>query len=437
MEIIALVLFIVTYILLLVFQKARAYIALGTAIIFVIIGVMDYRNLLVTINWNVLMMIGGTMGTVFLFIESKMPARMADVIIDKTPNVMWTVFALSLFSGIVSAFVDNVATVLMVAPVALTICKKLDVSPVPVLICISVSSNLQGAATLVGDTTSIMMAGEANMNFLDFFVFQGRMGMFFVTEIAAIASLLIVLLLFRKDRQPIQCLEKTEVKDYFPTYAMLGTIILLIVASFLPDSMHIIVNRADSARAMDLTNGVICVGVFAIALVVEMIKQKEFDVLKRAFAEIDFFTLLLLASLFVVVGGIKEVGLIQRISDLFLAIGGGNVFWIYTIIVWASVIFSAFIDNIPYVATMLPVTTAIAMSMGIEPYLLYFGLLCGATLGGNLTPIGASANITTIGILRKEGYVVKNKDFLKIGVPFTLTAVVVGYLLIWLAWKPF
>jgi len=429
-EIVALVLFLAMYALLLIFQKYRAYIALGTAVLFIVFGILDYGKILETINWNVLLMIGGTMGTVSLFIESKMPAKMADIIIKKTPNVMWTTCALSLFAGIVSAFVDNVATVLMIAPVALTICKKLKISPVPILIAISVSSNLQGAATLVGDTTSIMMAGEANMNFVDFFFMDGKMSMFFVTEIGALVSLIILLFIFRKEKQPIDSLEETKVEDYVPSIAMLLTIVLLIVASFF-DKFDIMIG------GQNLTNGVICVTVFFALLIYEMIKQKKFAVIKKTFAEIDFFTLLLLASLFLVIGGIRDAGIITRISELIASIGGGNIFWTYTIIVWASVLISAFVDNIPYVATMLPVTTALAAALSIDPRLFYFGLLVGATLGGNLTPIGASANITAIGILRKEGCEVKNRDFLKIGVPFTLAAVITGYVLVWLVWKPF
>lgn len=110
--------------------------------------------------------------------------------------------------------------------------------------------------------------------------------------------------------------------------------------------------------------------------------------------------------------------------------GGGNVFLLYTIIVWGSVIISAFIDNIPYVATMIPVVAGLSEVLGIDPTPLYFGLLSGATLGGNCTPIGASANITGIGILRKEGYEVRNKDFFKIGIPFTLAAIIPAYIYI-------
>ena len=145
-------------------------------------------------------MLAGTMGTVALFIESKMPERMADLLLQKTPNVMWVAVALSVFAGVVSAFVDNVATVLMIAPVALSIAKKLKMSPVALLICIAVSSNLQGAATLVGDTTSIMLGGYANMDFLDFIFMDGKCSIFFAVELGALVTVPVIMFIFRKER---------------------------------------------------------------------------------------------------------------------------------------------------------------------------------------------------------------------------------------------
>ena len=133
--------------------------------------------------------------------------------------------------------------------------------------------------------------------------------------------------------------------------------------------------------------------------------------------------------------GVTQVGLIEDFADLIVKTGGDNVFLLYTIIVWGSVIVSAFVDNIPYVATMLPVLTRVPSILGIQPYLLYFGLLTGATLGGNLTPIGASANITAVGLLKKNGNEVSFADFMKIGVPFTLTAVMTGYIYLWIFWR--
>jgi len=417
----ALGLFAVTYVLLLAFSKFRAYIAAVSALLFVVLGILPITQVPGAIDWNVLMMIAGTMGTVALFIESKMPALMADIIMEKVPNVMWAIVALALFAGIISAFVDNVATVLMVAPVALALSRKLNISPVPVVISIAVSSNLQGAATLVGDTTAILLGGYAKLNFMDFFIYQGKPGMFWVVQVGAVVSALVLVFYFRKLKEPVDTAERTAVTDYVPSILLSGTVLLLIIASFIADKPAI-------------TNGIICVGMAVVGFVRKSALKQSVAPLIQFFKEMDGETLLLLASLFVIIAGITEAGVIDAISTLFINVAGDNLFLIYTLIVWASVFFSAFIDNIPYVATMLPVVSGIAALMGVAPQLLYFGLLIGATLGGNLTPIGASANITGIGILRKEGYTVTNGDFMKIGVPFSLIAVISGYVLLWLIW---
>lgn len=422
MKYVAASIFILTYVGLLTFPKIRAYIALAAAALFVLLGILPAGEVFGAIDWNVLMMISGTMGIVSFFIDSKMPARLADLIIERTPNLKWCVIALAAFAGLISAFIDNVATVLIVAPIALDIAKKLNVSPVPSIIAISVSSNLQGAATLVGDTTAIMLGGHANLNFIDFFVFQGKPGLFWVVQAGMIASLVILLLLFRKHTQAIDLKGETRVKDYFPTFLLVGMVALLVLASFIPNKPSI-------------TNGLICLGMFAVGLIRELIKKGDIRVIGQALGAIDYFTLLLLAGIFVLVGGISEAGLIDDLAKLFVNLGQGNLFVVYSLIVWASVLFSAFIDNIPYVATMLPVVSGIAGAMGVDPYLLYFGLLSGSTLGGNLTPVGASANITGIGILRKEGYEVSTGQFMKIGVPFTLAAVTVAYVWLWFMWS--
>ena len=421
MQTIALILFIATYVLMIALSEKRPYVALISAVLYVALGIMPVKNIFGAIDWNVLMMLAGTMGTVFLFIESKMPNRLADLLLKKTPNVMWVAVAMSLFAGIVSAFVDNVATVLMIAPVGLAICKKLNMSPVVMLICISVSSNLQGAATLVGDTTAIMMGGYADMNFLEFIWMDGRPGIFWAVQLGALATIPVIMFLFRKNREPVAVDQMTPVEDMFPSWLLIATVFLLIVASFIPNTPAMI-------------NGIICMALFIIGLVRACFKYRGQGLAKAALKEIDYKTLLLLGSLFVVIGSLTEAGVIDQIAQLFVKIGGDNLFVMYSLIVWGSVLMSAFIDNIPYVATMLPVVTGIAAMMGCSPYVLYFGLLTGSTLGGNLTPIGASANIATIGILQKEGYKVKTSDFLKIGVPFTLTAVIMGYLFIWFVW---
>ena len=421
---VAIIVFLATYVLLLVFPNKRAHIAVVSAVVFIATGIMPLDKVFFTINWNVLLMIAGTMGTVSLFIESKMPALLGDILIAKTPNVKWAIIALSLFAGFISAFIDNVATLLMVAPVAMMISKKLGISPVSPIIAIAISSNLQGAATLVGDTTSILLGGQAGLDFLDFFFYQGKIGIFWVVQAAAVISALVLVFIFRKENQPISTDSRAAVTDYFPTVLLVGTVVLLILVSFIP-----------AANRPEVTNGLICVALFLIGLVRSFLKQKKATVFKAALKDIDAFTLILLAGLFLVIGGINEAGVVDDISKFFVMISGDNIFVVYTLIVWFSVLVSAIIDNIPYVATMLPVVAGIAGILNVSPSLLYFGLLSGATLGGNLTPIGASANITALGILRKDGHKVRSLDFMKISVPFTLSAVITGYVLIWLIWS--
>ena len=416
----AIALFAITYVLMLMFSKYRPYIALGSALIFVLTGMLPVGKIMGNIDFNVLLMIAGTMGIVALFIESKMPELLADLIMEKVPNVMWAAVAMALFAGIISAFVDNVATVLMIAPVALEICKKLKTNPVPFIIAIAVSSNLQGAATLVGDTTAIMLGSALDMSFMDFFWYQGKPGMFFAVELGAVLSALILAWLFRKEKAPIpKNGQRTKVSDYVPTFLLVGTIVLLILASFIP-------NKPDA------TNGLICCALLVIGLIYNFAKKKKIAAVISPLKEIDFETIGLLLGLFLMIGGISEQGVIDAAANLLAQAGGGNLFFLYTVIVWASVLISAFIDNIPYVATMIPVIAGLASALNVDPTVLYFGLLSGATLGGNCTPIGASANITGIGILRKEGYTVKNADFFKIGIPFTMAAIIPAYIYLWL-----
>ena len=422
MKIFALVLFLLMYVLMIARPKHRPIYALAAAVIYLITGVLPLGQLLWVINWNVLMMIAGTMIIVDYFIASRMPNLLADILLEKSRNVMWVTILMSAFSGVISAFIDNVATVLMVAPVGLAICRKLKLNPMGMILSIAVSSNLQGAATLVGDTTSIMLGDYAGMDFLDFFWMKGRPGIFFAVELGALATVPVMMVLFRKDKEPVETKERTPVEDKMPTVMLLVMVLALIAASFIPNTPAAI-------------NGIICCVLAAVTMVLGLVRERKPSGAVSALRNLDFETLSLLLGLFIVIGGISQVGIIDDFAGLILRLGGGNLFLLYTVIVWGSVLISAFVDNIPYVATMLPVLAAVTQSLGIPPYVLYFGLLSGATLGGNITPIGASANIAAVGLLKKEGHEVTFKDFMRIGVPYTLTAVVVGYLFIWAFWS--
>jgi len=411
----ALIIFIIAYIAMIGLSKYRPIIAIAAGVIYIVTGMLPVNQILSSINFNVLMMLIGIMGIVELVIASDMPLLIASNLVKKMPNVKWTIVILSLLSGVISAFMDNVATVLMLAPIAMCICKEQNINPVGMLIAISVSSNLQGAATLVGDTTSILLGGYAGMNFNDFFWYKGAPSIFWAVELGAVLSAFILIYLFRKNTDSVNCQDTVVVKDKIPTVFLTLTIVLLIVASFIPNTPEMI-------------NGYICMAFMIISLIYAAIRDKSTKPVTDVIKALDYETIILLTGIFLIIGGIKNMGVIDAIASLFTKFGGTSVFVIYTILVWFSVIVSAFIDNIPYVATMLPVVASLATTLNIDPTLLYFGLLSGATLGGNLTPIGASANITAIGILKKNGYEVKNSDFFKIGIPFTLAAIIPAYI---------
>lgn len=246
-------------------------------------------------------------------------------------------------------------------------------------------------------------------------------------------SLFVVMFLFRKETGKISCTVETQVEDYFPSVLMIGVVVLLIIVSFLREPEDGTLKTLYSLRS-----GLSCVFVFLIGALRACFVEKSPSPIRRVMRELDVETILLLFGLFIVIEGIRAAGVIDTIAALFYSFAGDDSFTLYTSIVVVSVILSAFIDNIPYVATMLPVVQSLAGMMnggaGADPNLYYFGLLTGATLGGNLTPIGASANITAIGILRKNGETVTTGDFMRIGVPFTLVAVITGYIYIWLVW---
>ena len=421
--IIALVIFVLMYVGMLALPRFRVFFSLGAALFMIVFGVLSPGRILSAINWNVIMMIAGTMGIVSLFIESRMPSRLADIVLDKTGDACQAIVALALFAGVISAFVDNVATVLMIAPVGIAICKKMDINPVPVIISIAVSANLQGAATLVGDTTSILMGGYAGMSFIDFFWWKGRPSIFWAVELGALGTVFILRLLFRKYKRPIDRTEATEVTDHVPGVFLLLLILCLIAASFFT------IPYIDGIK-----NGLICIILCVIDVVRSCLKERGTRPLRHVIKEFDLGTIGMLCGLFIVIAAIENAGIIDSIADAFTSLGQDRIFLLYTAVVLVSVVLSAFIDNIPYVAAMLPVVEGIALRTGTDPTVLYFGLLSGATLGGNITPFGASANVAGIGVLQKEGYNVNNRDFFKIGIPFTLTAVIIGYAVIWMIW---
>jgi Na+/H+ antiporter NhaD/arsenite permease-like protein len=344
---------------------------------------------------------------------------LADLIVDHCRTTRMALVSVCIFSGFISAFVDNVTTVLLVSPVALAISRRTKVSPVPILIGIAVSANLQGAATLIGDPPSMLLAGAFKLSFNDFFFHAGKPSMFFAMQVGAAASAVVLFLVFRHHRQPMKAVEVVKPKTWVPV----GFIAVMI--AFLASSSHFDPDFRWLAGTGNLILGCLA---FAWGMLREPEEAKQ--ILKRY----EFPTMFLLAGIFVLAYAMDSFGWVKAIADGIAKLVGGNRFAAYTLIVWISVLVSAFVDNIAYVALMLPVTKTLAAAVGGDPFLYAAGLLIGACLGGNITPIGASCNVVAVGILRREGHHVTFGQFARIGLPFTVVATLAGYIFIWLFW---
>lgn len=419
-RVISLSVFIMTYLLFIFLPKKRTPIAVISAILLMLSGVVSFKQAFFSINWNVMGIFVGTLIIADIFMESRVPAFIAEKIVDRAKNTAWAILFICLLTGFISAFVENVATVLIVAPIALALAKKLKLNPIKMMIAIAVSSNLQGTATLIGDPPSMLLGGFAKMNFLDFFFYKGRPSIFFAVELGAIASFTVLYFIFRHQKEKTKLLPIEKVKSWFPTMLLIGLIIILAVCSFIDIGFSYMA-------------GIICMIFGVIAILWEKFINK--GSILEGIKSLDWETTFFLIGIFILVGGITLTGWIEVISNFLSSLVGKNIFLGYTLIVFISVFLSAFIDNIPFLAAMLPVAISMSDKLHLNPSLFLFGLLIGTSLGGNITPIGASANIVACGLLKKEGYEVRFRDFVKIGLPFTLAAVSAAYLFIWFIWK--
>jgi len=416
---VSLVIFILAYLLFVFLSRQRTAVAVGAACLLLLSGAISWKEALVLINWNVMGIFVGTLAVADVFMKSRVPAYLAEIIVDRAKNTAWAILFICLLTGFISAFVENVATVLIVAPIALSLAKKLKINPVNMMIAIAISSNLQGAATLIGDPPSMLLGGFAKMNFGDFFFYRGRMSIFFAVQIGAFASLLVLYAIFRKHKEKVELLEVEKVKSWIPTALLIVLIIALACSSFFDPNFSFVA-------------GAVCMVFGVIALLWEKLANRG-PVLK-GIRQLDWDTTLFLLAIFIIVGSLTVNGWIEVISGYLSGLVGTNLFFGYTLMVFLAMALSAFVDNVPFLATMLPVAISMSAKLNVDPVLFLFGLLIGASLGGNITPIGASANIVTCGLLKKEGYEVKFSKFARIGAPFTIAAVSAAYLFVWLIW---
>jgi len=436
MKLFTLSIFVIAYFFFIWKKQYKAQVCWVACAVLFLFGIIRFSDIFTIINWNVLGIFWGTLVLAQLFSLSGVPAYLANILVVKAKYVNWAILSVCLVAGAISVFVENVATVLIVAPIALAIAQKLKVNPVPFLIGIAISSNLQGAATLVGDPPSIILAGFAKMNFNDFFFLSGRPSIFFAIELGALASLGVLYFVFRRNKERVGVVERAKVTTWIPTFLLGFMILSLVGASFLGSSI--------GHRLSVNLSGIICMVFGFIGLMWHELtglgvrrfnRGKLGSTLFHDIRILDWETFFFLAGIFLIVGSLTKMGIIDDLANFFIRFAGDSRLMAYLAIVWGSVFFSAFVDNVPYVLAMLPVVRSLALGMEMSPSLLYFGLLIGASVGGNITPIGASANVVACGMLKRSNYTVDFIQFIRIGLPFTFFAVLASSTFIWLVWR--
>lgn len=408
-----------SYIALLAFKRKKSQILWSGIGLAIVLGLISARDIVADINWNVMGIFVGTLLLAEFFILSGVPNVVAGYLISRSSNVGIAFLYVCIFSSVLSAFIENVATVLIIAPVAFELARKIKASPVPVIIGVAVASNLQGTATLIGDPPSMILANYQNMNFNDFIFYHGEPGIFFAVEAGAVASMAVLYLFFRRFTAPVPSRRGERVKSYLPSFLLAAMIGALALSSLVDPQFR----WFGGASCMVLA--AVC---FASA---RFASGREKLSLLRLY---DWHTTAFLAGVFVMVGMLERTGVIAAVARTLGDHLGTNQTLAFLVIVWASVAFSAFVDNVPYVTAMIPVVQLLSRDMGASTELLVFGLLIGACLGGNITPVGASANVVAAGLLRKSGNTVSLGRFVSIGLPFTVAATAAGSLVLYLIW---
>ena len=423
----AIIIFLAVYIGLVASRSYRALITWIGIAVALALGAVKLAEIVPSINWNVLGIFAGTLVLAELFIISKVPETIADILINRSPNLGAAFLSIVVFTSVLSMFVENVAAALIVAPVAIQLARKAGVSPVPVIIGIAITSNLQGTATLIGDPPSMILGAAMKMNFMDFIVYQMRdgsgvikPGIFWFVQIGAAVSIFVLFYFFKGMKRALEPIPVTPVFSLVPSVLLILMILLLACATFVDPGFV-------------WFGGTVCMVSGLGGILWYSFHDRER--VRRIVRGFDWGTAAFLAGVFVLVGMLDNRGVIEAVVEKLGALKGAQPFLLYSAVVWVSVLLSGFIDNVPYVTAMLPVVIRFANEAGLPVELFAFGLLIGACIGGNITPIGASANVVAVGLLQREGHPISFGRFMKMGLPFTVAATAAAYVALWFVYR--
>jgi Na+/H+ antiporter NhaD/arsenite permease-like protein len=417
----AIAVFIGAYILIATEKVDRVTVALVGAALMVVIGATDDHGIFFSeqsgIDWNVIFLLVAMMIIVGIIQQTGVFEFLAIWAAKRARGRPFLIMVmLVVITAVLSAFLDNVTTVLLVAPVTLLICERLATPVVPFLIAEVMASNIGGTATLIGDPPNIIIASRSGLTFNDFIVN--------LTPIVAVLLVVFVALcwvMFRKQLQfdparveLVMALNERQAIRDVPLLIKSSLVLVLVLAGFV---LHSVLHLEPSIVAL--------LGAGMLVLITRLQPR-------AIFADVEWQTLLFFAGLFVMVGSLVNLGVIEMVAEAATAAVGDNYFGAATAVLFGSAVFSGVIDNIPYVATMAPLVNDLVTSGGAAAHPLWWALALGADLGGNATAIGASANVVMLGIAKRHGHPISFWTFTKYGLIVTAVTVTLCLPYLWL-----
>lgn len=415
-QIISIVVFVAVMALVVSEKIHRALAALLGAVVLLVIGIIDFSAGMESIDFNTL----GVLCCMMMFVAIVKESGLFEFVAIKSAKACkgnpWLIMiAFAVITAVFSAFLDNVTTVLLIGPMTIMLCKTLDINPVPFLLVEIIMSNIGGTATLIGDPPNIMIGSEAGLSFAQFIM---------VNAPIVVVIMVVLLVIFRfmygrhlavDEKNRLNIMELSA-EDAIIDKALFHKSVVMIVLVVIAFMLHGVFNLETSVIAL------------TAAAVIILISGRDIEV---AIEGIEWGTIGFFLGLFMVVGGMEHTGVIEMLGNAIVDATGGNVVLMMIVILWASAILSSILDNIPFVATMIPIIMVMEAS-GIDVYPLWWALSLGACLGGNGTLVGASANVVLSGIANKEGYNITFMSFTKVAFPLMLVTVALStiYLLI-------
>ena len=410
MEVIAIVVFVVVIGLIISEKVNSAAAALAGAMALVVTGVMSAHKALSYIDFNTIGLLVGMMVLVAIIRQSGLFEYVAIKAAKMVHGDPWKIMiAFILLTAVLSGILDNVTTVLLVGPMTIAIAKMLEINPVPFLMTQILASNVGGTATLIGDPPNIMIGSAANLSFVDFLKNTG------VAVVLVIVFMIVMMRFVYKKEIEVEGLDTSKIMNLDPDKSITDkpllikgvVVIVLVILGFI---LHDQIGMETSVIAL------------TAAAVMLLIGGVNVD---NAIQDVEWTTIAFFMALFVVVGGLTETGVIKQVAAVIIERTAGHPVMMMLILLWASALLSSFLNNIPFIATLIPLVLALkADGMDAEP--LWWAISLGACLGGNGTMIGASANVVLSDISTKHGYPITFKSYLRVGMPFMLGSVFIS-----------